>query len=230
MSLPDALIDGNRVCELRRLAGLSQRSLARLLGVAPMTMRRIEEGGGHGDLTLRFAARLAEVLGVDLPALLAPSKTIAPAPDDCAVEAALADLGRYTPLEELARALGWSLERTSVALETLETRLSSTGTILKRKRFEYMLGSRRSALSDQQHNSLQQVAINRWGLTLATARVLRDALNGLVDGEWERNAPAWKTLALGSLLKHGLVKMDGQRVVATEGVIRSVTLDSITTE
>jgi hypothetical protein len=191
-----------------------------------MTMRRIEEGGGHGDLTLRFAARMAEILGVDLAALLQVFEPNPPRPDDVAVEAALAELGRCTPAEELARALGWSLERTNAALEALERRLSVSGTILKRKRFEYALGPRRSALNDHQHRNLQRVAINRWGLTLGTARVLRDALDGVVDGDWERNAPAWKTLALGALLKHDLARMDGQRVVATESVINSLTLDA----
>jgi len=227
MSPPDALIDGNRVGELRRLAGLSQRALARLLGVAPMTMRRIEEGGGHGDLTLRFVARLAEVLGVDLAALLPPAQTVDPAPDDAAVEAALADLGRYTPVEELTRALGWSLERTNAALEMLEERLSTSGMILKRKRFEYLLGPRRSALTDEQHANLQRVAINRWGLHLGTARVLRDALDGAIDGEWERNAPAWKTLTLGALLKHGLVRIERQRAVVQEDVRYSIEISQL---
>lgn len=224
MSASDALIDGSRISELRRLAGLSQRALARLLGVAPMTMRRIEEDGGHGDLTLRFVARMAEVLGADLATLLPAAQPVEPLPDDRIVEAALVDLGRYTPSEELARALSWTLERTNAALEALETRLRPTGSILKRKRFEYMLGARRSALSEKQHDALQRVALNRWGLHLGTARVLRDVLDGVVDGDWERSAPPWKTLALGALLKQKLAEMDGQRVVATESVTKSLAL------
>jgi hypothetical protein len=187
-------------------------------------MRRIEEGGGHGDLTLRFGARLAETLGVDLAALLPATEPVEPQSDDSVVEAALADLGRYTPSEERAHALGWTLQRTNAALQALEARLRTTGSILKRKRFEYMLGARRSVLSAQQHDDLQRVAINRWGLHLGTARVLRDVLDGVVDGDWERSAPPWKTLALGALLKHRLAEMDGQCVVATESVTSSLAL------
>ena len=228
MSAPDALIDGNEVGELRRLAGLSQRALARLLGVAPMTMRRIEEGGGHSDLTLGFVARLAEALGVDLVALLPAPEAPTSGPDDVTVEAALGEVGRYVPLEELARALGWNLERATVALTALEERLQTTGTTLKRKRFEYLLGPRRSALDEEQRANLERLALNRWGLHLGTARVLRDAVDGVVDGEWERNAPAWKTLALGALLKHGLARMERQRAVVDDHVRFSLEISGLT--
>lgn len=217
MSHP-AIIDGHKIAELRRLAGLSQRALARLLCVAPMTIHRIENGGGHGDLSLRFIDRLAPALGADLATLLPAPRDAEPSSDDVAVEAALADIGRYVPVEELARALGWTLGRTNVALAHLDKRLESTGTILKKKRHEYSVGPRRARLTEEQHDRLQRVALNRFGLHLGTARVLRDALDGLVDGEWERNAPAWKTLALGALLKNRLLRMEGQRAVIAEDV------------
>jgi hypothetical protein len=184
-------------------------------------MRRIEEGG-HSDLTLGFVSRLAEHLGVDIGALLTTAKSVQPGVDDVVIEAALAELGRYVPVEELARALGWSLGRANAALEVLDERLATTGMLLKRKRFEYSLGPRPSVLTGVQHAALQRTAINRWGLTLGTARVLRDALDGVIDGEWERNAPAWKPLALGALLKQELVHMDGQRAVVTIDVRTSL--------
>jgi hypothetical protein len=194
-----------------------------------MTMRRIEEGGGHSDLTLGFVARLAEALGVDPAALLPAAQTLTAAPDDASVEAALGELGRYVPVEELARALGWTLERTNEALAALEERLRTTGTSLKRKRFEYMLGPRVSALSEEQRSNLQRVALNRWGLRLGTTRVLRDAFDDAVDGEWERNAPAWKTLALGALLKHGLVHMERQHAVVGDDVRYSLEIPAAAT-
>lgn len=218
MSTENALIDGGKVAELRRLAGLSQRALARLLAVAPMTMRRIEEGGGHGDLTMRFVDRLAKQLGTDVASLLPEPTEIEPAGDDVAVEAALADVGRYVSLDELGRALGWSSQRAERALQALEARLATTGTMVKRKRVEYTLGPRRTAITEAQYEALQRVSINRWGLHLGTARVLRDVIDGRVGGDWERNAPAWKPLALGALLKHRLVSMDGQQALASPAV------------
>jgi transcriptional regulator with XRE-family HTH domain len=223
------LIDGQRVAELRRLAGLSQRALAGLMDVAQMTMRRIEENQGHGDLTLRFVNRLAEVLGVEVAVLLpAPAARVRATPDDAAVEAALTDLGRYVPVEELARALGWTLERINAALAALDERLATTGSILKQRRFEYSIGPRRSALTDKQHTHLQRLAINRWSLNIGTALVLREALEGGIDGLWERNQPPWKRLALGTLLKQDLVRMEGPRIVVTDRIRDSLALNTAT--
>lgn len=217
MSHP-ALIDGHKIAELRRLAGLSQRALARLLVVAPMTIQRIENGGGHVDLSMRFVDKLATAIGVDIATLLPVAEEAEPRPDDVVIEAALADLGRYIPVEELARALGWTLERADAALLDLDERLRSTGLMLKKRRFSYSLGPRQAVVTEGQHANLQRAAVSRWGLLLGPARVLRDALDGLVDGEWERKAPAWKTLALGTLLKNRLVRMDDQRAVVVDDV------------
>lgn len=225
MSHP-ALIDGQKIAEFRRLAGLSQRALARLLLVAPMTIHRIENGGGHGDLSLRFVDKLATAIGVDIATLLPAPEEPEPKPDDVVVEAALAELGRYVPIEELARALGWTLERADAALRNLQERLRITGQMVKKRRFDYSIGPRPAVVTEGQHVNLQRSAISRWGLLLGPARVLRDALDGFVDGEWERNAPAWKTLALGTLLKNRLVRMDGQTAVVVDDVRFSLDIAS----
>jgi transcriptional regulator with XRE-family HTH domain len=225
MSHP-ALIDGQKIAELRRLAGLSQRALARLLVVAPMTIHRIENGGGHGDLSMRFVDKLAAAIGVDIATLLPAAEEVEPKADDVVVEAALHELGRYIPVEELARALGWTLDRTDAALIDLNDRLRTTGLMLKKRRFFYSIGPRQAVVTEEQHANLQRAAINRWGLHLGPARVLRDALDGLTDGESERNAPAWRTLALGTLLKNRLARMEGQTAVVVDDVRFSLDIAS----
>jgi transcriptional regulator with XRE-family HTH domain len=225
MSHP-ALIDGQKISELRRLAGLSQRALARLLVVSPVTIQRVENGGGHGDLSMRFVDKLATEIGADIATLFPVPERAEPKADDVVVEAALTELGRYIPVEELARALGWTLERANAALHDLEERLRTTGQMLKKRRFSYSLGPRQAVITEEQHANLQRAAIKRWGLHLGPARVLRDALDGLVDGESERNAPAWKTPALGTLLKNRLVRMDDQTAVVIDDVCFSLDIAS----
>jgi len=62
---------GRRVAELRHQAGLTQEQLAEALDVGSQHVQRIERGSINS--TLLALARLADVLGVELPALLEPS-------------------------------------------------------------------------------------------------------------------------------------------------------------
>lgn len=64
------LSDAWAVCrELRRRAGLSQRALARLAGVTPATVARIEKG--RMEPTLSLLTRIVRATGYDLRVTLA---------------------------------------------------------------------------------------------------------------------------------------------------------------
>jgi transcriptional regulator with XRE-family HTH domain len=90
------MIDGGHVLALRTQRGLSQRKLASLVGVNPMTLTRIERGADSSDLPLSVLGRLADVLGAEPAELLihrttqttepsltaSPSDTLCPEPLD----------------------------------------------------------------------------------------------------------------------------------------------------
>jgi len=55
----------------RMTTGISQRTLAKRVGVSYQTIRRLEHGEDAGELPVRIIARIAATLKVDLPTLLA---------------------------------------------------------------------------------------------------------------------------------------------------------------
>ena len=70
------MINPETLATLRQQSGLSQRKLAKLIGLNYQVIRRIEAGGDCGNLTLRDLARLAgcldcaptDLLNVNVPA------------------------------------------------------------------------------------------------------------------------------------------------------------------
>ena len=88
---------GTEIGNARRAAGLSIREVARLVGVSPDTLRRLERGEAR-TMSLDLVARVAEVVGLELAASLHPNAD--PARD----KAHLALLARMrSRLERLAR-------------------------------------------------------------------------------------------------------------------------------
>jgi len=101
----------------RIAAGLSQRELARRVGVSPMRIARAE-AGYPSALTIDLIARLAAVLGMQLAASLYPDG------DPVRDRAQLALIGRFRP--RLARALRW---RDEVPIPIAGDRRSGDGLI-----------------------------------------------------------------------------------------------------
>jgi transcriptional regulator with XRE-family HTH domain len=69
---PDRLVTdvGRRIAELREAAGHTQESFARALGTTLQYAQRLE---GGRNLTLHSLAKVANALGVPVPALLEPT-------------------------------------------------------------------------------------------------------------------------------------------------------------
>lgn len=217
------------IIERRNQLGLPRLVLARRLGINPLTMRRIEEGQAHGERSLRFVEQLAEQLGVDTISLLLTDDEADPRPpaqDDVKLEAALASLPGMVHRDEIAGALGWDLERTNAAIAALKARLEPTGVRLQPGSWgRYDLRAREDVLSQQERQALARARAATNGLTLRTARVLREAIDGQLDSDWERSAATADRIAKAELLKQGLVHQAGQLTVPTEELTFSLLLD-----
>jgi transcriptional regulator with XRE-family HTH domain len=73
------MIDADLVLQRRTLAGLSQRRLAKLVGVNAMTIQRLEHGADTSDLPLAVLGRLADALDLEPADLLRPRTPPSPA-------------------------------------------------------------------------------------------------------------------------------------------------------
>lgn len=124
---------GDRIRQRRLSLGLSETGLSRSLGVSPMTVRRVEEGGTPVNYDLRFIAAYAAALGLEFADMFDISDLGGAAPDGAAdddpatVGAVLAASGGRAHIDALATALGWTLERTRLALDDLEPRVRAAG-------------------------------------------------------------------------------------------------------
>jgi transcriptional regulator with XRE-family HTH domain len=69
------VIDASALRRARHDRGLSQRQLAKAIGVDPLTVQRLEAGADPGDLPLRVLARITEALAVAPAELLQTTTT-----------------------------------------------------------------------------------------------------------------------------------------------------------
>jgi len=205
----EPLLDAEAIRRLRLQAGLSSRRFARALGVSASTIRGLEEGSNHDQLPLTMIARLADLLGVAPQELFARARhqAVDPCADDRALEAALHCLPGVVPLAEVARALGWTLERARQTLEILDKRLALTGARLHRNGWQQCaIRPATEHLSDAQQQALHRIGPRDRGLTRLTARLLLAATRGEIDDHWFRTASNSEHVALQSLLKQGVLR------------------------
>lgn len=204
ISTAGTLLDAAEIRRLRLQAGYSSRRFARALGVSASTIRGLEDGSNHEQLPLTLVARLADLLGVaprELFARAAPD-AVEPSIDDRTVEAALQSLPGVVAASELARALGWTLERARQALDDLDERLQSTGTRLHRNGWQQCaIRPATEHLSNQQQQALHRIGPRDRGLNNITARLLLAATRGELDDRWFKTATNSERVGLQSLLK-----------------------------
>jgi len=183
------------------------RRVARDLGVSAITMANLEDGVNHADLPMRIVAELARVLGV-APAELFARATDAPAaagPDDQAVEAALMIRRSSTSNSDLAKALGWDLQRVRTALARLEERQRYSGIRLHDHRWQcHSLRPAPEHLSDEQQQAVHRIGPVQRGLNVEAAALLAAVAAGTVSKSWQ-NPSTSEQMALQKLLKQGLV-------------------------
>ncbi|MGH3923904.1 MAG: helix-turn-helix domain-containing protein, partial [Pseudonocardiaceae bacterium] len=72
---------GERIRELRKIVGLTQNDLAAAADTSVDVIRKLEQGRRH-TASIATLARLASALGVDLAALLGPSRPVLTASGD----------------------------------------------------------------------------------------------------------------------------------------------------
>lgn len=132
---PVAFLDGAKIRDRRLALGLSETVLGQALGVSAHVIDNLEHGGNHSHLSIQFITDLASLLGADVTDLLAvdyqhrqaPVTGDAVADDDPeTVGRCLGNIGR-THVDELSRALDWTIGRTRLALMQLEDLLEPAG-------------------------------------------------------------------------------------------------------
>jgi len=215
--MSDALLDIDKIVELRVRRGLSARALARQMGVSSATVHRLEQGDWHSDLSLRTLYRLADALNIDIRVLLS-DRTGSPlhGDDDAVLEAALASAAAPVERERIARTLGWSLARLDEAVGSLRARLHSRGVSLSGAG-ALSLVAKEHLLTDRQRATLAQTATAKRGIDLRTMQLLRAVALGTIESEWERRASNPQRIALARLANLGLARRtaDGMRLTAT---------------
>jgi len=200
------LLDAAAIRRLRLQAGYSTRRFARALGVSASTVRGLEDGSNHEQLPLALIARLAELVGVATSELFTRATDV-PADlstDDRTIEAALQSLPGVVAASDLARALGWKLDRARQALDALDRRLQPTGARLHRNGWQQCaIRPASEHLSEDQQQALHRIGPRDRGLNHLTARLLLAAIRGELDDRWFKTASNSERVALQSLLKQG---------------------------
>lgn len=193
--------------------GLSTRALASATGTTASGLRALERDVNQGGVTLGFLARLARALSCELADLFARTGT-EPASDEAPTDprgdgarlgTVLHTTGVLTPIAALVEITGWPLERVTAALEHLEGDLGRVGLVLHR------LGNRvtiraRADVDGELVAAAVRSHLNRDGLDLGEARLLRRILNG----DLPRQPTNGEQVALGVLVNARLVTADGQ--------------------
>lgn len=211
------ILDTGLVRSRRRELEMSQRQLAKHLGVSPTVVTALEDGRNHHALKLAFVARLADILAVDVEQLLEPSAdTVADSRSvadlAASVGALLFDTATFTPVEALAEATGHTLDDVAAALDSLEPRLAAVGLSLQRRSGQVAIRTSADLDLEERRRLLRSHQARR-GLRLTEARLLREVLDGNID---EARLSNPELVALNRLRHAGLVTGDGIPELTTE--------------
>jgi len=213
-----SLFDVAKIRTALQQSGLATSDLAFRVDIAVRSLQRILNGDPDpGEIRVATLDRLAKHLGLPLRSLIAApaSSTIAAdadadpgsGPDDAAtVTALLYDRETPTLNEDLAEALGWSLDRLRGALTVADERLRPAGLRIVREHGE----SRVRPLHDHAHQrqSLGQVRAHRGGLKTFEYQAAFQAQTGQVitaTNEIRRR------LTIGGLANVGVLTLTGEQ-------------------
>jgi transcriptional regulator with XRE-family HTH domain len=212
------ILNCDRLRRYRLQAGLSERALARATAMTSMSITALEDGRNHTELSLSHLVRIARALDVDPTALFEPPPAPEPQADDILIEAALANNETWVRVEQLARGLAWTLDRTADALDQLRRRLEHTGQRIATRHGKVRLVPAAGILTDEQERDIEAAALHERGLNLALAQVLRQAVAHQINARWQRAANNNQLLAQASLLKLGFAEFDKDRLEPTQDV------------
>ncbi len=168
-----------------------------------MFLRHLESGHGGDSVTLDLLGRLASGLGLEPRELLTSEADSAPSPDAAALGALLAEITDPISAEAAADLLGWALDRTLQAAETLEALASTVGFALRRLNAEIQLVPSGTAASADVLTAAHHAQHTRRGLSALEARLLHQVM--FTPSFDKRRLTAAETVALGQLRNAGLV-------------------------
>jgi transcriptional regulator with XRE-family HTH domain len=201
------LLDEDRLVQARLVHGLSQRGLARPVGVSAPVVGRWERGVGHGEIPLWRLRALTEALGLPLTALFVEHEQVGGDPADAIkVEAALAASRTYLLTEELALGLSWPTTRVRQALRHLAARHAESGLALHRTANGWTIRARVGVLDQIEESALAAARRVRRGIRIDEARLLWRVLQQPLDSRWEQRAAQRERKLLATLLHDGLVE------------------------
>ena len=202
------ILDGSLIRRRREELGYSARTLASALGVTGAVITALERGGNHADLALRVVQRLGQLLGVPPRRLFVDQDPGhgPPATDVATVVALLHLTGVLTPVETVAAALRWDLERTQHAAAAAEAYLPTLGLRLHRLGRKIGLARDVEAADVAVVQRLLRAHLLRDGISLAEARMMRRVLDG--DPPKEPSNP--ERVALATLANAGLIEPAGE--------------------
>lgn len=164
---------------------LSEREVAARWGVSTAIIRSIEAGTVNADLTLGQLANLATILGLDITdlldtACLEPKARVAPTvPDDDVTDvekvgSLLADIRVLIPIEGIATALKWDIDRVMTALEELDEKVWGAGLRVHRLHHDVRLARRVSVSTTDELAAVWRRLFAVRSLAPVHARLLRD--------------------------------------------------------
>jgi transcriptional regulator with XRE-family HTH domain len=134
------VIDPVAMRQLRNDRGLSHRQLAAVIGVDPLSVKRIEDGANPGDWPLRILGRLAATLGVPAGHLLLQAASDVQQCPDLAAQVGGALLEHHrTTIHALATTLGVHITDIHEAVAGLDAQLRPAGMSIARHADEVWL-------------------------------------------------------------------------------------------
>jgi len=202
------LLDAARIRRLRLIRGLSEREMAKLLGVTGAVVATLERGGNHNELPAASLAALAQALGVDVSTLFSSPAGSPNADDASVVGELLAGERRLVAVTTLAEALGWTVIRSAAAVEQLAALLPGVGMAVHRLNGDVAIVPAASRDTPQALATLARRSFARRGMTLSQARMLHRVYVGDLAGLEDGNA---SRVTLGSLLNADLVRHSAGR-------------------
>ena len=214
---PTTLLDAELIRRQRVALGLSEREVAKRLGVTGQVVASLERGRNHDDLPLSLVTTLAGLLALPLQVLLtrpAPEATPQAGPtrnghdtgseaDTRVVGALLAAEPTLVPVLTLAQVLGWESDRVLAALEALEPLLEAVGRRLHRLGGDVKVTGDATVVEVSLLTELARRSFARRGMSLSQARLLRRAWLGELTGAEHGNADR---VAIGDLMNAGLLE------------------------
>lgn len=220
------ILNGQRIRALRLERGFSQREVARRIGVTVIVVNGIEDGRNHLELTLRLVSDLAVALDVEAAELFAkaPSAELSEEPrsDLRKLGAVFASERNGIHRDAIARVLDWPLDRVEKASDQLRQRLPALGMRLERGSSGWKLRPDLTALNWQDDVKLGKERQRSRCLKPREAVLLRAALDAPLSWKWEKNIGNADRVALGGLLKTGLLVKTEEGFAASEQAVRSM--------